>query len=140
MAATSASPTLGHTEEDISTTVGADFKVGLDNSPELLHEFNFSMRHKRPASPIQKPNNGSFSMNFSLVLLLIRRCYYPSFLKFFQMGTIFEKILQKHKCIYVISKALQTLSQSWKTIVKLRVKWFMATFQIQMLKLLTFPY
>jgi len=57
MAATSASPTLGHTEEDISTTVGADFKVGLDNSPELLHEFNFSMRHKRPASPIQKPHN-----------------------------------------------------------------------------------
>ena len=74
MAATSASPTLGHTEEDISTTVGADFKVGLDNSPELLHEFNFSMRHKRPASPIQKPNNGSFDMNFSLGLLLIRWC------------------------------------------------------------------
>ena len=69
MAATSASPTLGHTEEDISTTVGADFKVGLDNSPELLHEFNFSMRHKRPASPIQKPNNGSFDMNLSLILL-----------------------------------------------------------------------
>ena len=66
MAATSASPTLGHTEEDISTTVGADFKVGLDNSPELLHEFNFSMRHKRPASPIQKPHNGSFDINFSL--------------------------------------------------------------------------
>ena len=73
MAATSASPTLGHTEEDISTTVGADFKVGLDNSPELLHEFNFSMRHKRPASPIQKPNNGSFDMNFSLVLQLINK-------------------------------------------------------------------
>ena len=57
MATTSTSPTLGHVEEDIiATGGGADFKVGLDNSPELLHEFNFSMRHnKRPTSPIQKP-------------------------------------------------------------------------------------
>jgi len=55
MATTSASPNLGHAEEELAS--GADFKVGLDNSPELLHEFNFSMRHKRSASPIEKPQN-----------------------------------------------------------------------------------
>ena len=66
MAATSASPNMGHAEEEI--TSGADFKVGVDNSPELLHEFNFSMRHnKRSASPIQKPQNGSFWHSIKLL-------------------------------------------------------------------------
>ena len=32
----------------------ANFKVGVDHSPELVHQFNFSMAH-RSGSPIQKP-------------------------------------------------------------------------------------
>ena len=33
----------------------ANFKVGVDHSPELMHEFRFSLTHRTSGDPIQKP-------------------------------------------------------------------------------------
>lgn len=48
---------VGH-EDNVAGPTGngkANFKVGVDNSPDLVHEFHFSLSQHRPTSPIRRP-------------------------------------------------------------------------------------